>query len=128
MFYLIIWSALVSMQTEPWLFCTLFYLFFILLNDLHHRFHIKQLSFQSRFWKAHFDVLKSLYVKQTLKKRCMVERATVNRSSRFKAEWEISLFTSVNKNKIDHSCPLVYALQYRKLEWHPMSKLPKTPE
>ena len=43
----------------------------------------------------------------------MVERATVDRSSRFKAELEISLFTSMKKNKSDRSCsPLVFALQY----------------
>ena len=34
----------------------------------------------------------------------MVEKATVDRSSRFKAELEISLFTSMIKNKSDSAC------------------------
>ena len=34
----------------------------------------------------------------------MVEKATVNRSSRFKAELEISIFTSMKMNKSDCSC------------------------
>ena len=33
-----------------------------------------------------------------------VEKATVDRSSRFKAELEISLFTSMKMNKSDCSC------------------------
>ena len=46
----------------------------------------------------------------------MVEKATVNRISRFKAELEISLFISMKKNLSDRSCLLVFALQYREQE------------
>ena len=43
----------------------------------------------------------------------MVEKATVDQNSRFKAELQINLFTSMNKSKSDRSCsPLVFALQY----------------
>ena len=43
----------------------------------------------------------------------MVEKPTVDQSSKFKAELEISLFTQMKKNKSDYSYPLVFALQYQ---------------
>ena len=37
----------------------------------------------------------------------MVEKASVDRSSKYKAEFEISSFTSMKKNKWDRYCHLV---------------------
>jgi len=41
----------------------------------------------------------------------MVEKATVDRSSRFKAVLVIRLFTMMNNS--DRSCPLAFGSQYR---------------
>ena len=46
------------------------------------------------------------------RKICRIEKATVDRNSRFKAELEISSFISMKENLSGRSCPLVFALQY----------------